>query len=85
APTVSLDYNNFQFKPTKTQCPGCSEFVTTQTTTIVSSVTWLSCIMTAMMGCVAGCCLIPFCVDSFKSTVHKCPKCNTLITTAKKL
>ncbi|KAJ0001239.1 hypothetical protein NQD34_006259, partial [Periophthalmus magnuspinnatus] len=85
APTVLLDYNSFQFKPTKTQCPECSQFITTKTTTTVSSITWLACMMTAMMGCVAGCCLLPFCLNSFKKTIHKCPMCNTSISTVKKL
>ncbi|XP_072298272.1 uncharacterized protein [Eucyclogobius newberryi] len=85
APEVIFNHQNIQFKPTKTQCPGCSAFITTKTCTTVSSITWLACIMIAMMGCVAGCCFLPFCLDSFKNTSHKCPKCNTLISTVKKL
>ncbi|CAL9693098.1 unnamed protein product [Knipowitschia caucasica] len=85
APVVTEDYANLQFTPTKTRCPNCSSFITTETYTSVSSITWLVCMSTAMMGCVAGCCFIPFCLDSFKSTSHKCPKCNSLIATIKKL
>lgn len=36
-------------------------------------------------SCMAGCCLIPFCLDRFKSTTHRCPKCQTSIQTIKKL
>ncbi|XP_007560518.1 U11/U12 small nuclear ribonucleoprotein 25 kDa protein isoform X1 [Poecilia formosa] len=85
APAVILDIESLPTHPTRTQCPECMQFVTTETFTSVSSVTWLVCIMSAMVGCVAGCCLIPFCMDRFKTTTHRCPKCRSKITTIKKL
>ncbi|XP_056258291.1 uncharacterized protein LOC130185708 [Seriola aureovittata] len=85
APKVILDVENLPPCPSRTQCPECRQFVMTETFTSVSSVTWLVCVMTALIGCVAGCCLIPFCLDSFKSTTHRCPKCRTSISTIKKL
>ncbi|XP_072225667.1 cell death-inducing p53-target protein 1-like [Leuresthes tenuis] len=85
APSVILDVNNFPTHPCRTQCPECREFVVTETFTSISSVTWLVCFMTAMFGCVAGCCLIPFCVDALKSIIHRCPKCQTKISTIKRL
>uniref|UniRef100_A0A3Q3RLI7 Cell death-inducing p53-target protein 1-like n=2 Tax=Mastacembelus armatus TaxID=205130 RepID=A0A3Q3RLI7_9TELE len=85
APTVILDVESFPTCPCRTQCPECRQFIVTETFTTVSSVTWLVCIMTALIGCVAGCCLIPFCLDRFKSTTHRCPKCRTSIKTVKKL
>ncbi|XP_014914779.1 U11/U12 small nuclear ribonucleoprotein 25 kDa protein isoform X1 [Poecilia latipinna] len=85
APAVILDIKSLPTHPTRTQCPECMQFVTTETFTSVSSVTWLVCIMSAMVGCVAGCCLIPFCMDRFKTTTHRCPKCRSKITTIKKL
>lgn len=33
----------------------------------------------------AGCCLVPFWLDRFKSATHRCPKCGTRIQTIKKL
>lgn len=132
-----LDLENLPSCPCKTQCPECQQFITTETVTSVSSVTWLVCFMTALVGyetfpyillndlhkniirlcwaclyfcipyysyshmlpglliwccscsffcsCVAGCCLIPFCLDRFKSTTHRCPKCRSSIKTIKKL
>uniref|UniRef100_A0A3P9D614 LITAF domain-containing protein n=1 Tax=Maylandia zebra TaxID=106582 RepID=A0A3P9D614_9CICH len=85
APEVVLELDKLPAAPCRTQCPECRQFITTETFSSVSSVTWLVCIMTALVGCVAGCCLIPFCMDRFKSTNHRCPKCRTLITTIKKL
>ncbi|XP_008302594.1 lipopolysaccharide-induced tumor necrosis factor-alpha factor homolog [Stegastes partitus] len=85
APTVILDLEKLPAHPCRTQCPECREFIMTETFTSVSSLTWLVCFMTAVIGCVAGCCLIPFCVDSFKSITHRCPKCRTSLKTLKKL
>ncbi|RVE69689.1 hypothetical protein OJAV_G00080610 [Oryzias javanicus] len=85
APSVILDTSKLPPEPSRTQCPGCQQFVVTETITSVSSVTWLVCVMTALLGCVAGCCLIPFCSDKFKSITHRCPKCRTSISTLKKL
>ncbi|XP_034749478.1 uncharacterized protein LOC117957676 isoform X2 [Etheostoma cragini] len=85
APSVILDLEKLPPRPCKTQCPECRQFITTETFNSVSSVTWLVCFMTALIGCVAGCCLIPFCINKFKSTTHRCPKCRTCIRTIKKL
>ncbi|XP_028267962.1 uncharacterized protein LOC114439948 [Parambassis ranga] len=85
APTVILDVENLPPCPTRTQCPECREFIMTETSTSTSSVTWLVCFMSVMMGCVAGCCLLPFCMNRFKSVIHRCPKCRTPIHTVKKL
>lgn len=50
APAVILDIGKLPTQPTRTQCPECMEFVTTETFTSVSSVTWLVCFMSAMIG-----------------------------------
>lgn len=85
APAVVLDLDQLPPKPCKTQCPECMAYITTETFTSVSSVTWLVCLMSAMIGCVAGCCLIPFCLDTFKTTTHRCPKCKKPLRSLKKL
>ncbi|XP_038559474.1 uncharacterized protein LOC119891714 [Micropterus salmoides] len=85
APTVILDLEKLPPHPCRTQCPECRQFIMTETFTSVSSVTWLVCFMTAMVGCVAGCCLIPFCLKRCKTTTHRCPKCRTPIQSIKKL
>lgn len=50
APDVILDVRNLPTHSAKTQCPECNQFVSTETFASVSSVTWLVCFMTAMIG-----------------------------------
>ncbi|KAF7646996.1 hypothetical protein LDENG_00179290 [Lucifuga dentata] len=85
APIVYMDLDKIPAYPCKTQCPECGSFITTEVVSSVSTMTWLACCATAVMGCVAGCCLIPFCIDKFKTTTHKCPKCRTSLCTIKAL
>ena len=35
--------------------------------------------------CVCGCCLVPFFVDQFKDTIHKCPNCHVILGKYRKL
>ncbi|XP_076027068.1 uncharacterized protein LOC143016558 [Genypterus blacodes] len=79
APYVILDLEKLSTHPCKTQCPQCQQFITTEVVSSVSSLTWLVCFTLAVMGCVVGCCLIPFCTKTFKKTSHKCPRCRTLL------
>uniref|UniRef100_A0A3Q0TD83 LITAF domain-containing protein n=1 Tax=Amphilophus citrinellus TaxID=61819 RepID=A0A3Q0TD83_AMPCI len=81
--TVILDLKKLPTTPCRTQCPECRQFVTTETYTSVSSVTWL--VFCFCLSNSSGCCLIPFCIDKFKSVTHRCPKCRTSIQTIKKL
>lgn len=50
APSVILDVDKLPPHPSRTQCPECRQFVVTETFTSVSSVTWLVCIITALIG-----------------------------------
>ncbi|XP_021180225.1 uncharacterized protein LOC105937352 isoform X2 [Fundulus heteroclitus] len=50
APEVILDVGKLPTHPTRTQCPQCNQFVTTETFTSVSSVTWLVCFMSTLIG-----------------------------------
>jgi len=71
--------------PCQTQCPFCQANVTTRTNVVPGTVTWLSCLGLALVGCWLGCCLIPFCIDGLQDTEHFCPNCNRLIGTKRQM
>ncbi|XP_028001346.2 lITAF domain-containing protein isoform X2 [Eptesicus fuscus] len=56
-------------------CPYCGNYVVTVTTPIPGVLTWLLCTGLFVFGCVLGCCLLPFCVDSLMDVSHTCPVC----------
>ncbi|XP_059413327.1 lipopolysaccharide-induced tumor necrosis factor-alpha factor homolog [Carassius carassius] len=85
APRVILDVQQLPRHSSQTQCPDCHQFVTTDVTTKAGSATYIVCLISILFCCVAGCCVIPFCVDGCKDVVHKCPKCRSHIITCKKL
>ncbi|XP_026207184.1 uncharacterized protein LOC113156321 isoform X2 [Anabas testudineus] len=64
-----------------TRCPSCEQIISTEIQPKVSEAMWLLCCLFSMMGCVAGCCLIPFFMDSMKKVDHQCPFCQTNIYT----
>ncbi|KAJ8413630.1 hypothetical protein AAFF_G00081370 [Aldrovandia affinis] len=79
APQVITEVEALPHFPSLIQCPSCQEFITTKTFYRVGSTTWLMCLMSVIIGCVAGCCLIPFCLESAKDLEHRCPKCQKQI------
>uniref|UniRef100_W5MLA8 LITAF domain-containing protein n=1 Tax=Lepisosteus oculatus TaxID=7918 RepID=W5MLA8_LEPOC len=85
APSVIFDVEMLPPQASQTQCPSCHQFITTEVFTRVGSVAWMVCFMSILFGCVAGCCLLPFCTDTFKDVVHNCPKCRAQIHTNTKL
>uniref|UniRef100_A0A8C1XJW3 Lipopolysaccharide-induced TNF factor n=1 Tax=Cyprinus carpio TaxID=7962 RepID=A0A8C1XJW3_CYPCA len=52
--------------PVQAHCPVCSQNVITRLEHTSGALAWLSCAGLAIFGCIYGCCLIPFCVDSLK-------------------
>ncbi|XP_071391807.1 cell death-inducing p53-target protein 1 homolog [Centroberyx affinis] len=79
-PVVSL-----ALTPAVTQCPSCFEVITTETHSKVGGAMWLLCCMSSMLGCVAGCCLIPFFIDNLRDVHHQCPMCHSHIHTRERL
>lgn len=61
--------------PVRITCPNCNADVITATEYEVNWVPWVACVFLVFFGCFLGCCLIPFCLDSLKDVVHKCPNC----------
>uniref|UniRef100_A0A3P9PRH8 LITAF domain-containing protein n=1 Tax=Poecilia reticulata TaxID=8081 RepID=A0A3P9PRH8_POERE len=68
-----------------TQCPSCGELVVTETRSTVSESMWLLCFLCSMMGCLAGCCLLPFHMKRLRNVHHTCPLCRGQIHTYKLL
>ncbi|XP_026998744.2 uncharacterized protein LOC113640468 isoform X2 [Tachysurus fulvidraco] len=81
APQVITDINKLPRHPSQIQCPHCEQYVTTETSTVVGNTSWLICLVCTFMGCIAGCCLFPFCISGFRDVQHRCPKCRSLIHT----
>ncbi|KAF1374137.1 hypothetical protein PFLUV_G00246430 [Perca fluviatilis] len=67
--------------PAVTKCPSCEEIVFTETSSRVGEATWTLCFLCTIMGCVAGCCLIPLFMSSLKDVHHQCPNCQAKIHT----
>ncbi|XP_034150930.1 cell death-inducing p53-target protein 1 homolog isoform X2 [Esox lucius] len=85
APEVILDIMKLPPVSSRTQCPECRQFITTEIVTSIGDAACLACVTISLFGCVAGCCLIPFCIDNFKDVTHRCPRCRSSIITIKKL
>ncbi|XP_013883789.1 cell death-inducing p53-target protein 1 [Austrofundulus limnaeus] len=64
-----------------TKCPSCEEVVVTETHSTRGGAVWIMCFMCTFMGCVAGCCLIPFFMKRLRNTHHHCPQCQAIIHT----
>ncbi|XP_034360983.1 lITAF domain-containing protein isoform X1 [Arvicanthis niloticus] len=62
--------------PVQTVCPYCGNHITTVTTPFPGLLTWLLCSGLFVFGCVLGCCLLPFCMQSLMDVTHSCPVCH---------
>ncbi|XP_069503896.1 lipopolysaccharide-induced tumor necrosis factor-alpha factor [Ambystoma mexicanum] len=75
----------FYDRPVQLCCPSCNQMVVTRVSFNAGALTWLSCGGLCVLGCAAGCCLIPFCVDALQDADHYCPNCKALLGTFKRL
>uniref|UniRef100_A0A3P9H9D0 LITAF domain-containing protein n=1 Tax=Oryzias latipes TaxID=8090 RepID=A0A3P9H9D0_ORYLA len=76
-----LPVESLGHKPATTKCPSCQAVIVTQTRFKVGLSSCLVCFLCSTLGCVAGCCLIPFFTNRFKNVLHSCPRCQTHIRT----
>uniref|UniRef100_A0A673VT85 Lipopolysaccharide induced TNF factor n=1 Tax=Suricata suricatta TaxID=37032 RepID=A0A673VT85_SURSU len=76
---------SFFDRPIQMCCPSCNKMIVTQLSYNAGALTWLSCGSLCLLGCVAGCCFIPFCVDALQDVDHYCPNCKALLGTYKRL
>lgn len=72
-------------QPILVRCPFCKATVTSETRPVSGSLTWLCCIALSAVGCIYGCCLLPFCSRRLRDVEHHCPKCKNLIALYKRL
>ncbi|XP_066545507.1 lipopolysaccharide-induced tumor necrosis factor-alpha factor homolog [Amia ocellicauda] len=75
----------FSDRPVQVNCPTCRQTVVTQLDFGSGTLAWLTCAGLFIFGCVYGCCLIPFCVDSLKDVTHSCPNCHSVLGVHKRL
>ncbi|XP_067407417.1 lipopolysaccharide-induced tumor necrosis factor-alpha factor [Emydura macquarii macquarii] len=75
----------FSDRPVQMCCPSCNKVIVTRLSHNAGALTWLSCGSLCLLGCVAGCCFIPFCVDALQDVDHSCPSCKALLGTYKRL
>lgn len=68
--------------PTKTTCPTCHASIKTTTISDHQPSAHLCCIVLCLLGCCLCSCL-PYCMSSFMSVHHFCPKCKNYIGTWK--
>ncbi|KAF7691060.1 hypothetical protein HF521_011357 [Silurus meridionalis] len=83
--TVYVQPTAFGDVPVQTCCPMCSQTVITRMEHTSGTMAWLVCAGLCIIGCMYGCCLIPFCVDGLKDVTHFCPNCNNPIGSFKRL
>ncbi|CAM4709401.1 unnamed protein product [Leuciscus chuanchicus] len=72
----AINLDDVTMAPAKVKCPSCHKTVTTEIRYKVGSNAFLFCCLLSVVGCLAGCCLIPFCMDRFKDVAHMCPSCH---------
>lgn len=75
----------FGYTPVQVHCPNCAQTVVTRLEYSSGTMTWLTCAGLFIFGCIYGCCLIPFCVDSLKDVTHHCPNCSSVVGVFKRL
>ncbi|CAF2775519.1 unnamed protein product [Rotaria sp. Silwood2] len=66
-------------EPVQCTCPNCHSFIRTSVRHRDGLLVWLSCGVLIFVGCICGCCLIPFCIPNIKNYQHYCPQCKAVI------
>ncbi|CAF1050533.1 unnamed protein product [Adineta ricciae] len=71
--------------PMPCTCPYCHQAIISRVENRNGALVWIIVIVLCLIGCVFGCCLIPFFMDSLKDVIHICPVCQRQIGRDKKL
>lgn len=62
--------------PAAMRCPYCHEDVTTEVEHKPGQAAWSVCLLFTVLGCICGCCLIPFVAHGLQDVHHSCPRCH---------
>lgn len=62
--------------PQRLTCPACGYSVETRVKKENGAATWLAAFGLCLVGCWAGCCVVPFFVRRLKDSRHECPECD---------
>lgn len=71
--------------PARIRCTNCGQDIVTTTSKTPGLLTYLAIGFCLLIGCWAGCCLIPCCVDSCLDTEHTCPNCKARLGAHKRI
>ncbi|XP_051968429.1 lipopolysaccharide-induced tumor necrosis factor-alpha factor homolog [Xyrauchen texanus] len=75
-PVQTIPLDDLPMTTATVKCPFCQKIVDTEVRYKIGSNVFLFCCLLSMVGCLAGCCLVPFCTNRFKDIAHKCPSCH---------
>ncbi|XP_051529660.1 lipopolysaccharide-induced tumor necrosis factor-alpha factor-like isoform X2 [Myxocyprinus asiaticus] len=74
-PVQTIPLDDLPMTTATVKCPFCQKIVDTEVRYKIGSNTFLFCCLLSVLGCLAGCCLVPFCTNRFKDVAHECPSC----------
>ncbi len=67
------------------QCPYCGRTGPTIIEYKAGLLAYLSCVGLTALGCLCGCCLVPFCMASTRDVQHRCSSCRQILATYERL
>ncbi|KAI7797291.1 lipopolysaccharide-induced tumor necrosis factor-alpha factor homolog [Triplophysa rosa] len=78
-PEKTIDIDDLGTGPATVKCPSCQKIGITEIHYKLGSSAFLFCCLISVIGCVAGCCLVPFCMKRFRDVSHRCSSCHKKI------
>ena len=69
------DGGDFKDESLYTFCGSCKNHVMTRVTYKAGKLTLLFAVSLCLLGCLGGCCLVPFLWKRFQDVEHLCPNC----------
>ena len=73
------NFFSFGDAPVATTCSNCNTQIVTAMRRSTGTTQWIASALICVFGFWCGCCLIPFCVDSWQDITHSCPNCNYVL------